>query len=153
MLKFDDEALFSSYYDLLEKRLREYEFDNNCDIDLYSQDDFDNSAAQFPTVVFDLFGHSTNTSATDFVAIDYVTPFSVQIDVFTSGLNKGKNGRNLANDIIQFFQEIQPVGEHFTRGLSVVSKQRTPNLNNDICRWTVMLSGKCDNLNKLILPR
>lgn len=57
MLKFDDEALFSSYYDLLEKRLREYEFDNDCDIDLYSQDDFDNSAAQFPTVVFDLFGH------------------------------------------------------------------------------------------------
>lgn len=153
MLYFDDEALFSGYYDLLKNRLDDYGFEHDFDIRLDSQDDIDYSAAQFPTVVFDLFGHATNTNATDFVGIDYVTRFSVQIDVFTSGLNKGKDGRSLANEIIKFFQEKQVVDGYYTRGLSVVSKQRTPNLNNDICRWTVMLSGKCDNLNKLILPR
>ena len=43
MLFFDDEALFSAYYDLLKTRLREYEFEHDCDINLYSPDEVDNS--------------------------------------------------------------------------------------------------------------
>ena len=153
MLFFDDEALYSAYYELLAERLREYEFDLNFDIKLYSPDDIDNATTQFPAVSFDLFGHETNTNATDFVEIEYISRFSVQIDVYTSGLNRTKDGRNLANEIIKFFQEKRLVGEHYTRGLAVVQKRRTPSLNDDICRYTIMLTGKCDNRNKLILPR
>lgn len=154
-LFFEDQKIYSAYFDHLKAVLKEYGKENKIKggIKLYSPDEINNSITQFPCVSFEIFGQQTNSNATDFIDIEYLSRFSVEINIYTSGLKRYENCLNICNMVIRALQEKMELGDYITRGLIVVEKTRTLSLNEDICRFTARLTGVCDNANKIILPR
>lgn len=154
--EFNDEAIYAAYYTLLKNDLQNYSKAHKIKtgVKLYSPDEVSNTTTQFPCVSFEIFGHETVESAADLCGIDYYTRFSVEVNVYTKGKNKYSNCLNLANAIIKSLQDpVYMDKEYLTKGLLVREKTRTPYLDNEICRFTIRLSGMCDNVNKIIQPR
>lgn len=76
--------------------------------------------------------------------------FSVNINVYTSGKNKVLKNRKLCNEIIKTLQSNGAMEHYYCRGLVLESNNDFNGIVDDCYRRTIIMSGLCDNENKLI---
>lgn len=78
------------------------------------------------------------------------TPFTVEIEVYTSGKNKNINNRKLCNIIIQLLQSNGQLPNYYCRGLYLEENREVGTLLDSAYRRIIRMSGLCDNNQKLI---
>ena len=111
------------------------DYDSNSDIDL-------------PAV--DLFVFQSKSLYPDDVQLQRETPFTVEIDVYTSGKEKIKLNRQLCNIIIQILQSNGPLQNYYCRGLILEENSEVGTLLDSAYRRIIRMSGLCNNEQKLI---
>ena len=78
------------------------------------------------------------------------TPFSVEINVYTSGDSKVVKNMKLCNIIIKLLQSNGPLQNYYSRGLRLDENNEVNTFLDSAYRRVVRMSGLCDNSRKLI---
>lgn len=86
----------------------------------------------------------------DDTEIQRYTGFRVTIDVYTSGKNKILKNKTLCNEIIKIMQSNGQLPHYYCRGLSFDSNREVASFVDDCYRRVIVMSGLCDNKQKLI---
>ena len=81
------------------------------------------------------------------------TPFSVEIDVYTSGKDRVLNNAKLANIIIRLLQSNGQMPRYYCRGLRLEENREVGTFLDNAHRRVIRMSGLCDNARKLIINR
>ena len=103
---------------------------------------------ELPAVAFSLYqGKSINE---DDEQLQRYTPFTVEIDVYTSGDSKVLKNRELCNIIIAVLQSNGQMPNYYCRGLHLEQNNEVNTLLDSACRRIIRMSGLCDNRLKLI---
>lgn len=149
-LIFNDEEVEDEFRSLLEKRFSEddiYEMFNReinfipMDIDL--EEDVD-----LPAVTFYIY--QSRSINKDDEQIQRYTPFTAEINVYTSGDNKVRLNRQLCNKIIRILQSNGPLQNYYCRGLTLEENTEVNSVLESAYRRVIRMSGLCDNKQKLI---
>lgn len=149
-LIFNDEEVEDEFRSLLEKRFSEddiYEMFNReinfipMDIDL--EEDVD-----LPAVTFYIY--QSRSINKDDEQIQRYTPFTAEINVYTSGDNKVRLNRQLCNKIISILQSNGPLQTYYCRGLTLEENTEVNSVLESAYRRVIRMSGLCDNKQKLI---
>lgn len=111
--------------------------------------DFDiKNKIDLPAITFNIFqGKSIQP---DDYQTQQNTPFTVEIEVYTSGKNRITNNRKLCNIIIQLLQSNGQLPNYYCRGLYLEENRETGTLLDSAYRRVIRMSGLCDNEQKLI---
>ena len=78
------------------------------------------------------------------------TPFTIEINVYTSGDSKVLKNRQLCNIIIAILQSNGPLQNYYCRGLKLEENSELDSLLDSAYRRVIRMSGLCDNSQKLI---
>lgn len=78
------------------------------------------------------------------------TPFSVEINVYTSGDSKVVKNMKLCNIIIKLLQSNGPLQNYYSRGLRLDENNEVNTFLDSAYRRVIRMSGLCDNSRKLI---
>jgi hypothetical protein len=106
------------------------------------------SKVELPAVTFSLYqGKSTNR---DDEQLQRYTPFTVEINVYTSGDSKVLKNRQLCNMIIAVLQSNGQLPNYFCRGLYLDENNEITTMMESAYRRVIRMSGLCDNKLKLI---
>lgn len=81
------------------------------------------------------------------------TPFSVEINVYTSGKDRVLNNAKLANIIIRLLQSNGQMPRYYCRGLRLEENSEVGTFLDNAHRRVIRMSGLCDNSRKLIINR
>lgn len=101
-----------------------------------------------PAVTLSLFqGESINS---DDYQIQQYTPFTVEIEVYTSGSHKVRKNKQLCNIIIAILQSNGQLPHYYCRGLKLEENDERGTLLDSACRRVIRMSGLCDNNLKKI---
>lgn len=101
-----------------------------------------------PAVTFSLF--QSESLFPDDEQLQRNTPFSVEINVYTNGLNKVRKNKQLCNMIIAIMQSNGELPNYYCRGLKLESNNEVGTLIDSAYRRVIRMSGLCDNQQKLI---
>lgn len=149
-LIFNDEEVEDEFRSLLEKRFSEsdiYEmFDrevNFIPMDIDLEEDVD-----LPAVTFYIY--QSRSINKDDEQIQRYTPFTAEINVYTSGDNKVRLNRKLCNKIIGIMQSNGPLQNYYCRGLALEENTEVNSVLESAYRRVIRMSGLCDNKQKLI---
>lgn len=89
----------------------------------------------------------------DDLDIQTYTPFTVEINVYTSGKDKVVTNMKLANIIIKLLQSNGELPHYYCRGLRLEENTEVGTFLDNAYRRVIRLSGLCDNSRKLIINR
>ena len=104
-----------------------------------------------PAVTLSLFqGESIND---DDSQLQNYTPFTIEIEVYTSGDSKVLKNKQLCNIIIATLQSNGPLQNYYCRGLKLEENNERDSLLDSAYRRVIRMSGLCDNSQKLIKTR
>lgn len=104
-----------------------------------------------PAVTLSLFqGESIND---DDSQLQGYTPFTIEIEVYTSGYSKVLKNKQLCNIIIATLQSNGPLQNYYSRGLKLEENNERDSLLDSAYRRVIRMSGLCDNSQKLIKTR
>ena len=104
-----------------------------------------------PAVTLSLFqGESIND---DDSQLQNYTPFTIEIEVYTSGDSKVLKNKQLCNIIIATLQSNGPLQNYYSRGLKLEENNERDSLLDSAYRRVIRMSGLCDNSQKLIKTR
>lgn len=104
-----------------------------------------------PAVTLSLFqGESIND---DDSQLQCYTPFTIEIEVYTSGDSKVLKNKQLCNIIIATLQSNGPLQNYYSRGLKLEENNERDSLLDSAYRRVIRMSGLCDNSQKLIKTR
>ena len=81
------------------------------------------------------------------------TPFSVEINIYTSGNDRVLNNAKLANIIIRLLQSNGQMPRYYCRGLRLEENREVGTFLDNAHRRVIRMSGLCDNARKLIINR
>lgn len=81
------------------------------------------------------------------------TPFSVEINIYTSGKDRVLNNAKLANIIIRLLQSNGQMPRYYCRGLRLEENREVGTFLDNAHRRVIRMSGLCDNARKLIINR
>lgn len=149
-LIFNDEEVEDNFRHLLENRFSEddiYEMFNDginlVPMDIDQQEDVD-----LPAVTFYVYQRRSRNK--DDEQLQRYTPFTAEINVYTSGDSKVRKNRQLCNIIIKLLQSNGPLQDYYCRGLVLDENTEAGNLLDSAYRRIIRMSGLCDNKQKLI---
>lgn len=150
-LIFNDIEIEEEFRWLLEQRFAEKDVINifKKHINFIPMDYESNSKIDLPAVTFNVF-QSQSINA-DNEQIQQYTPFTVEIEVYTSGKNKVLNNKKLCNIIILILQSNGPLKDYYCRGLYLRENREVGTLLDSAYRRVIRMSGLCDNKQKLIM--
>ena len=101
-----------------------------------------------PAVTLSVFqGESVNE---DDSQLQRYTPFSVEVEVYTSGDSKVLKNRQLCNIIIELLQSNGQLQNYYCRGLKLQENREVGSVIDSTYRRTLRFSALCDNETKLI---
>lgn len=152
-LMFDALAVEKDFRWLLKQRLKENDIYNlyKREINLVTMDYDMKNKVELPAVEVVVFqGRSINP---DDAQLQNYTPFTVEINVYTSGKDKVLKNRTIANAIIGIMQSNGQLPEYYSRGLMLEENRAVGTLVDSAYRTVLRLSGLCDNRLKLIKRR
>jgi len=150
---FDDITIENEFRSLLKQRFVEddvYELYDK-EINLIPMDVDLKSKVSLPAVTFSIFqGESINP---DDKELQTYIPFTIEVNVYTSGESKVLKNRQLCNIIIQILQSNGPLPsqEYYCRGLRLQENTEVNSLLDSAYRRVIRMSGLCDNNLKLII--
>lgn len=103
---------------------------------------------ELPAVTFSLFQEQSINR--DDEQIQQYTPFTVEIDVYTSGDSKVLKNKKLCNMIISILQSNGQLPNYYCRGLLLEENNEVNSLLESAYRRVLRMSGLCDNKSKTI---
>lgn len=106
------------------------------------------SEVELPAVTFSLFQQKSINR--DDEQVQRYTPFTIEINVYTSGDSKVLKNKQLCNMIIAILQSNGPLQTYYSRGLVLEDNMEVDSLLESAYRRVLRLSGLCDNKLKLI---
>lgn len=149
-LIFNDEEVEDDFRYLLEKRFSQddiYEMFNG-ELNFVPMDIDQQEEVDLPAVTFYIYqGRPRNK---DDEQIQRYTPFTAEVNVYTSGDSKVRKNRQLCNIIIQTLQSNGPLPNYYSRGLMFEENTETGSMLDSAYRRVIRMSGFCDNKRKLI---
>lgn len=152
-LMFDAIAVENGFRWLLKQRFKQDDIYNlyKREINLITMDYDLKNKVELPAVDIVVFqGRSINP---DDAQLQNYTPFTVEINVYTSGKDKVLKNRTIANAIIAVMQSNGPLQEYYCRGLMLEENRAVGTLIDSAYRTVLRLSGLCDNRLKIIKRR
>ena len=152
-LIFNDIEVEDDFRWLLKQRFAEDDvFDlYNREINFIPMDSDLEGKVDLPAVTLSLFqGESINE---DDNQLQRYTPFTIEINVYTSGDSKVLKNKKLCNAIISILQSNGPLQNYYCRGLKLEENNELDTLLESAYRRVLRLSGLCDNSHKLIIVR
>lgn len=152
-LMFDNITVEQDFRWLLKQRLKEDDIFNlyKREINLITMDYDLKNKIELPAVDITVFqSRSINPDDTQLQAF---TPFTVELNVYTSGKNKVLNNKTIGNAIISVMQSNGQLPHFYCRGLMLEENRAVGTLTDSAYRTVIRLSGLCDNRLKLIKRR
>lgn len=152
-LMFDNITVEQDFRWLLKQRFKENDIFNlyKREINLITMDYDLKNKIELPTVDITVFqSRSINPDDTQLQAF---TPFTVELNVYTSGKNKVLNNKTIGNAIISVMQSNGQLPHFYCRGLMLEENRAVGTLTDSAYRTVIRLSGLCDNRLKLIKRR
>lgn len=152
-LMFDNMAVEQDFRWLLKQRFKENDIFNlyKREINLITMDYDLKNKIELPAVDITVFqSRSINPDDTQLQAF---TPFTVELNVYTSGKNKVLNNKTIGNAIISVMQSNGQLPHFYCRGLMLEENRAVGTLTDSAYRTVIRLSGLCDNRLKLIKRR
>lgn len=104
-----------------------------------------------PAVTLSIF--QNGSIQPDDVQLQTYTPFTVEVNVYTSGKGRVENNMKLCNIIIHILQSCGRLPNYYCRGLRLESNNEVGTFINNAYRRVIRMSGLCDNSQKLIINR
>lgn len=152
-LMFDNITVEQDFRWLLKQRLKEDDIFNlyKREINLITMDYDLKNKIELPAVDITVFQSRSINS--DDVQIQAYTPFTVEVNVYTSGKNKVLNNKTIGNAIISVMQSNGQLPHFYCRGLMLEENRAVGTLTDSAYRTVIRLSGLCDNRLKLIKRR
>ena len=150
---FDDITIENDFRWLLKQRLKEddlYSLYNN-EINFIPMDSDYKQKIDLPAVSLTVF--QGMAIRPDDVQLQTNIPFSVEIEVCTSGKKKVLNNKIICNAIIQIMQSNGQLPNYYCRGLMLEENREVGTLLDSAYRRVIRMSGLCDNNLKLIKRR
>ena len=149
-LIFDDLEVENNFRALLKQRFAEDDVYNLYDreINFVPMDSDLSNKVELPAVTFSIF--QSRSLNKDDEQIQRYTPFTVEINVYTSGDSKVLKNRQLCNIIIAILQSNGPLQNYYCRGLTLEDNSEVNTLLESAYRRVIRMSGLCDNKQKLI---
>lgn len=149
-LIFNDLEVEDDFRWLLKKRFAESDVFNlyKKDLNFIPMDAEIKNKVDLPAVTLSLF-QSESINSDDY-QIQQHTPFTVEINVYTSGLNKVRKNRQICNIIIAIMQSNGELPNYYCRGLKLEENDERGTLLDSAYRRVIRMSGLCDNNQKLI---
>ena len=89
----------------------------------------------------------------DDMELQAYVPFTVEVNVYTSGNNKVLKNKQLCNIIIKTLQTNNKMKNYYNRGLRLEENREVGSLLDSSYRRILRMSGLCDNNLKLLLSR
>ena len=150
---FDNITVEQDFRWLLKQRLKEDDIFNlyKREINLITMDYDLKNKIELPAVDITVFQSRSINS--DDVQIQAYTPFTVEVNVYTSGKNKVLNNKTIGNAIISVMQSNGQLPHFYCRGLMLEENRAVGTLTDSAYRTVIRLSGLCDNRLKLIKRR
>ena len=152
-LIFNDIEVENDFRWLLKKRLKEddlYSLYNN-EINFLPMDSDYKQKVDLPAVTINVF--QSEAINPDDVEYQTYVPFTVELEVYTSGKKKVLNNKKICNAIIQILQSNGQLPNYYSRGLWLEENREAGTLLDSAYRRVVRMSGLCDNNLKLIKRR
>ena len=149
-LIFNDIEVEDDFRLLLMQRFVEDDVFNlyNREINFVPMDSDLKGKVDLPAVTLSLFqGESINE---DDLQLQRYTPFTVELEVYTSGDSKVLKNKQLCNIIIATLQSNGPLQTYYCRGLKLEENNERDSLLESAYRRVIRMSGLCDNSQKLI---
>lgn len=152
-LMFDNITVEQDFRWLLKQRLKEDDIFNlyKREINLITMDYDLKNKIELPAVDITVF--QSRSINPDDIQLQAYTPFTVEINVYTSGKNKILNNKTIGNAIISVMQSNGQLPHFYCRGLMLEENRAVGTLTDSAYRTVIRLSGLCDNRLKLIKRR
>ena len=150
-LYFDDIGVEDDFRALLKLRFAEDDVYSlyNKEINLVPMDTDLKSKVNLPAVTISVFQRQSINR--DDNQLQAYTPFTVEINVYTSGDNKALKNRQLSNIIIQILQSNGALAHYYSRGLMLEENNEMNTVLESAYRRVIRMSGLCYNKQKLII--
>lgn len=152
-LMFDNITVEQDFRWLLKQRLKEDDIFNlyKREINLITMDYDLKNKIELPAVDITVF--QSRSINPDDIQLQAYTPFTVEVNVYTSGKNKVLNNKTIGNAIISVMQSNGQLPHFYCRGLMLEENRAVGTLTDSAYRTVIRLSGLCDNRLKLIKRR
>lgn len=152
-LMFDNITVEQDFRWLLKQRLKEDDIFNlyKREINLITMDYDLKNKIELPAVDITVF--QSRSINPDDIQLQSYTPFTVEVNVYTSGKNKVLNNKTIGNAIISVMQSNGQLPHFYCRGLMLEENRAVGTLTDSAYRTVIRLSGLCDNRLKLIKRR
>lgn len=152
-LMFDNITVEKDFRWLLKQRLKEDDIFNlyKREINLITMDYDLKNKIELPAVDITVF--QSRSINPDDIQLQAYTPFTVEVNVYTSGKNKVLNNKTIGNAIISVMQSNGQLPHFYCRGLMLEENRAVGTLTDSAYRTVIRLSGLCDNRLKLIKRR
>ena len=150
---FDDIEVENDFRWLLKQRFSEDDIFSLYDkeINFIPMDTDLKTEVDLPAVTFSISQNQTQNE--DDEQIQRYTPFTVEINVYTSGDSKVLKNKKLCNAIIAVLQSNGQLPNYYCRGLRIEDNSEVGTLLESAYRRVIRMSGLCDNKQKLITIR
>lgn len=149
-LIFNDLEVENDFRWLLKQRFSEDDVNELYDreVNFIPMDSDLKSEVELPAVTLSLYQQKSINK--DDEQIQRYTPFTVEINVYTSGDSKVLKNRQLCNIIIAILQSNGQLQNYYCRGLALEDNSEVNTLLESAYRRVIRMSGLCDNKQKLI---
>lgn len=138
---------------LLKERLSEddvYElFDK--EVNIVSMETDLKQKTSLPAVTLSIF--QAQSIQPDDEQIQRYTPFTAEVNIYTSGKGRVEKNIKLTNIIIRILQSCGQLPTYYCRGLRLESNTEVDSFLDNADRRVIRMSGLCDNSQKLIINR
>lgn len=150
-LIFNDLEIENDFRNLLSLRFSEDDvFDlYNREINFIPMDSDLRGKIDLPAVTFSIF--QSESINDDDIEIQRYVPFTIEIEVYTSGDSKVLKNKQLCNIIIELLQSNGPLKNYYSRGLKLKENREVGTVIDSAYRRLLRMSAICDNKRKLIL--
>lgn len=152
-LMFDDMEVDEDFRWLLKRLFSQDRVFNlyNTEINLVPMDFDLKHKPDLPAVT--VYVYQATSLNPDDVQLQTYTPFTVEINVYTSGKEKVRKNRELCNMIIEILQSNGRLPHYYCQGLMLQENREVNTLLDSAYRRVIRMSGLCDNSLKLIKRR
>jgi len=138
---------------LLKQRLAEDDVYNMFDteVNIVSRETDLKQKTSLPAVTLSVF--QSQSILPDDEQLQAYTPFTVEINVYTTGKGRVDKCIKLCNIIIKILQSSGQLPHYYCRGLRLESNNEVGTFLNDAERRVIRMSGLCYNNQKIIINR
>ena len=149
-LIFNDLEVEDDFRWLLKQRFAEDDVYNlyKREINFVPMDTDLTNKTELPAVTLSLF--QSQSIYRDTEQVQGYTPFTVEVNVYTSGDSKVLKNKQICNIIIAILQSNGRLPNYYCRGLQLEENKEANTLLESAYRRVIRMTGTCDNAQKLI---